>query len=129
MKYAFETIVVGIGAFLALLGVAFAKDAEFEAHMWVLFFVLLVSTVLLLRRIKFSQVASETADDKSGYFDEVVRYGIIATTFWGIVGFLVGVIVAFQLAIRISISNPGSTSVARVRCTPPRWSSPLAATH
>ena len=98
MKYAFETIVVGIGAFLALLGVAFAKDAEFEAHMWVLFFVLLVSTVLLLRRIKFSQVASETADDKSGYFDEVVRYGIIATTFWGIVGFLVGVIVAFQLA-------------------------------
>ncbi|WP_299861518.1 cytochrome-c oxidase, cbb3-type subunit I [uncultured Hoeflea sp.] len=98
MKYAFETIAVGIGAFLALLGVAFAKDDLFEAHMWVLFFVLLVSTVLLLRRIKFSSASVETADDKSGYFDEVVRYGIIATTFWGIVGFLVGVVVALQLA-------------------------------
>jgi cytochrome c oxidase cbb3-type subunit 1 len=98
MKYAFETIAVGIGAFLALLGVAFAKDDLFEAHMWVLFFVLLVSTVLLLRRIKFSTASGETADDQSGYFDEVVRYGIIATTFWGIVGFLVGVVVAFQLA-------------------------------
>ena len=98
MKYAFETIAVGIGAFLALLGVAFAKDDLFQAHMWVLFFVLLVGTVLLLRRVQFSPAAGESADDKSGYFDEVVRYGIIATTFWGIVGFLVGVIVAFQLA-------------------------------
>ncbi|WP_394688679.1 cytochrome-c oxidase, cbb3-type subunit I [Hoeflea sp.] len=98
MKYAFETIAVGIGAFLALLGVAFAKDDLFAAHMWVLFFVLLASTVLLLRRIQFSTAPGETADDKSGYFDEVVRYGVIATTFWGIVGFLVGVVVAFQLA-------------------------------
>ena len=98
MKYAFETIAVGLFAFLALLGVAFAKDDLFQAHMWVLFFVLLVSTVLLLRRIKFAPAVGESADDKSGYFDEVVRYGIIATTFWGIVGFLVGVVVAFQLA-------------------------------
>jgi cytochrome c oxidase cbb3-type subunit 1 len=98
MKYAFETIAVGIGAFLALLGVAFAKDDLFAAHMWVLFFVLLVSTVLLLRRVSFSPATGQSADDKSGYFDEVVRYGIIATTFWGIVGFLVGVVVAFQLA-------------------------------
>ncbi|MER3357230.1 MAG: cytochrome-c oxidase, cbb3-type subunit I [Hoeflea sp. D1-CHI-28] len=98
MKYAFETIAVGIGAFLALLGVAFAKDDLFAAHMWVLFFVLLVSTILLLRRIQFTTTAAQSADDKSGYFDEVVRYGVIATTFWGIVGFLVGVVVAFQLA-------------------------------
>ena len=99
MKYTTETIAVGISAFLALLGVAFAKDDQFAAHMTVLFFVLLVSTVLLMRRINFSSAAAvQSADDKSGYFDEVVRYGIIATTFWGIVGFLVGVVVAFQLA-------------------------------
>jgi cytochrome c oxidase cbb3-type subunit 1 len=78
MKYAFETIAVGIGAFLALLGVAFAKDDLFAAHMWVLFFVLLVSTVLLLRRVSFSPATGQSADDKSGYFDEVVRYGIMA---------------------------------------------------
>ena len=98
MKYATETIAVGISAFLALLGVAFAKDDLFAAHMWVLFFVLLVGTVLLMRRINFSPATGQSADDTSGYFDEVVKYGIIATTFWGIVGFLVGVVVAFQLA-------------------------------
>jgi cytochrome c oxidase cbb3-type subunit 1 len=65
MKYAFETIAVGIFAFLALLGVAFAKDDLFAAHMWVLFFVLLVSTVLLLRRIQFSPASGETADVKA----------------------------------------------------------------
>lgn len=32
------------------------------------------------------------------YFDGVVRAGVIATTFWGVVGFLVAVIIAFQLA-------------------------------
>ena len=32
------------------------------------------------------------------YMDGVVRAGVIATTFWGVVGFLVGVIIAFQLA-------------------------------
>ena len=32
------------------------------------------------------------------YNDEVVRKFVIAATFWGIVGFLVGVIIALQLA-------------------------------
>ncbi|MEL6551575.1 MAG: cytochrome-c oxidase, cbb3-type subunit I [Pseudomonadota bacterium] len=32
------------------------------------------------------------------YMDDVVRAGVIATAFWGIVGFLVGVLIAFQLA-------------------------------
>ena len=32
------------------------------------------------------------------YMDGVVRAGVIATAFWGVVGFLVGVIIAFQLA-------------------------------
>src|SRR5690606_17306946 len=34
----------------------------------------------------------------SAYLDGVVRYGAIATMFWGVVGFLVGVVVALQLA-------------------------------
>ena len=99
MKFAFETVVVGIGAFLALLGAAFAQDDLFEAHMWVLFFVLLCCTVVLLRRMSFSAPTTETGQvDSSGYMDEVIRYGAIATLFWGVAGFLVGVVVAAQLA-------------------------------
>jgi len=38
------------------------------------------------------------ADDEDGYQMNVVRLGVILTAFWGVVGFLVGVFVASQLA-------------------------------
>lgn len=37
--------------------------------------------------------------DASFYNDAVVKVATIATVFWGIVGFLVGVVIAWQLAI------------------------------
>ena len=40
MKYGAEIVGVGLAAFLALMGAAFAADDLFRAHMWVLFFVL-----------------------------------------------------------------------------------------
>ena len=99
VKYVTETIVLAVGAFIALLGAAFAQDRFFEAHMWVLFFVLLASTLFMVRRISFAPaVAAKPPHDDEGYFDDVVKYGVIATVFWGVVGFLVGVVVALQLA-------------------------------
>ncbi|PTM94204.1 cytochrome-c oxidase, cbb3-type subunit I [Mycoplana dimorpha] len=98
MKYTLEMVVLAVGAFLALVGAGFAQDRAFGAHMWVLFFVLLGSTLVLMRRINFQPVAAGSAAPQSEYFDEVVRYGVIATMFWGVVGFLVGVFVALQLA-------------------------------
>ncbi len=98
MKYVTETIVLAVGAFLALLGAAFAQDRLFEAHMWVLFFVLLASTLFMVRRVSFAPAGRAPAVQDDGYFDEVVKYGVIATVFWGVVGFLVGVVVALQLA-------------------------------
>ncbi|WP_377298627.1 cytochrome-c oxidase, cbb3-type subunit I [Rhizobium sp. SGZ-381] len=94
-------VALTVGAFLALLGAGFAHDDLFSAHMWVLFFTLAIFTVVLLRRVRFAP-AAVPAPARSGdapvYFDEVVKYGTIATVFWGVVGFLVGVVVALQLA-------------------------------
>ncbi len=99
MNYTLETMALAIGAFLALLGVAFAHDSLFAAHMWVLFFVLLGGTIIMVRRVSFAPVtAAQKAARDSEYFDEVIRYGVIATVFWGVVGFLVGVVIALQLA-------------------------------
>ncbi|QLF70590.1 cytochrome-c oxidase, cbb3-type subunit I [Peteryoungia desertarenae] len=99
MNYTFETLVMALLAFAALLGVAFAHDSLFAAHMWVAFFVLAGGTVIMLRRMSFAPVnAAVIARSKSEYQDEVVRYGVIATVFWGVVGFLVGVVVSLQLA-------------------------------
>ena len=99
MKNGFEALAVGLFAFVALLGAAFAQDTLFQQHMIVLLVVLSLSTVLLLRRVKFGAAASiPLHDHDAGYLDGVVRYGVIATAFWGIAGFLIGVIAASQLA-------------------------------
>ena len=96
MKNGFEAALVGLAAFAALMGAAFAQDSLFQAHAWILFFVLALSTLVLVRRVSVTQGGPE--EDKSGYMDGVIRYGILATIFWGVVGFLVGIIIASQLA-------------------------------
>jgi cytochrome c oxidase cbb3-type subunit I len=99
MKNAGTATAVGITAFLALMGAALGQDDLFRAHFWILFSVLAVATVILLRRVAFVPAGQASyGDDSSKYLDGVVRYGVIATLFWGTAGILVGVIVASQLA-------------------------------
>ena len=99
MKYGYELAAMVLATFLALMGAAFAADPLFQAHAWILFFILSGSSIVLMRRVRFAPAGQpEVAEDTSGYMDDVVRYGVIATMFWGIVGFLVGVIIAAQLA-------------------------------
>ena len=97
MNNSLGTALVGLGAFLSLLGAAFAQDAAFSTHAWVIFIVLAIATVVMLRNTKFS-AAGNAPVDTSGYMDGVIRYGTVITLFWGIVGFLVGVVIASQLA-------------------------------
>ena len=95
MKHGSAIIGLGVATFLVLLAAGFAYDAAFASHMWVLFFVLLISVVVLLRRTTFEPAP---VINRSAYMDEPIRYGVIATMFWAVVGLLVGVIVALQLA-------------------------------
>ena len=91
MKYGFSAISVVLGAFLALMAAALGQDEPFRINMWIAFVVLSIGAVLLLRRIQFATPGYPLMpDDTSGYFDEVIRYGVIASLFWGIAGFLVG---------------------------------------
>ena len=103
MKYPFETIAVGVAALLALLGAAFARDDVFQTHMWVAFFALSLGTVMLLRQTEYAGADAPASiplrDDRdTGYMDGPIRYGVIATMFWAVVGLLVGVVIAAQLA-------------------------------
>jgi len=99
MKNGFEAALVGFAAFLALLLAAFTHDPQFQIHAGIMFILLASGTILLLRRVRFTGPGIDSPPpDQNGYMDSVVRYGIIATAFWGIAGFLVGVIVASQLA-------------------------------
>jgi cytochrome c oxidase cbb3-type subunit I len=92
-------ITVALSAFLALLAAATGQDELFRAHFWILFTVLTLASIVLIRRVKFAAAGQVILpEDRSTYMDGVVRYGVIATLFWGGAGMLVGVIVASQLA-------------------------------
>jgi cytochrome c oxidase cbb3-type subunit 1 len=96
MKFGTEIACISLATFMALLAAIYAHDAAFESHMWVLFFVLLAFVVLLIRNSNGPQ-ESKSKDD-SGYMDGPVRYGVIATLFWAVIGLFAGLTVALQLA-------------------------------
>ena len=99
MKNGTEAALLGGATFVALLGAGFASDDLFRAHAWVLVIVLAASTIIMMKRMEFVPAGQAPAPrDTSGYRDDVIRYGVIATTFWGVVGLLAGVAIAAQLA-------------------------------
>jgi len=88
-------VLMGIYVLLAVLAISLgakADDLPFAVHM----FIFAAAAVLAL--VVKARSFGKPAPDASGYLDGVVRWGAIATVFWGVVGFLVGVVVALQLA-------------------------------
>ena len=81
----------GLALVAALVAAAKAHDGLFAAHAWVVAIACLIAIIVTARR-------SDAPEVDTKYLDGVVRYGVIATMFWGIVGFLVGVVIASQLA-------------------------------
>ena len=96
MNYASGTVLSGLGALFAVLLAGFSHDELFRTHMWILFATLAIFTILLMRNADYGLTPKKV--DQSTYMDGPIRYGVIATVFWGVVGFLVGVLIAAQLA-------------------------------
>ncbi len=85
-------------ALLAMLGAALAHDSQFAIHMGLIAIIALCLAIYRLRTMDVSGKAIPVQADDGGYMDGPVRYGTIATLFWGLAGFLVGVLIAWQLA-------------------------------
>ncbi len=90
------------GTFLSIVIAAKAQDAPMAAHAWLFAFALSAGAMTLWQR-HFSATARGPVqtEDGIGYNDGVVKAGTIATLFWGVAGFLVGVVIAFQLAFPV----------------------------
>ncbi|WP_119084526.1 cytochrome-c oxidase, cbb3-type subunit I [Altererythrobacter sp. B11] len=86
---------------LAVAGVAVARDAGFAAHMTIVAIAAFIGLVWNVYSADFSAVARgilRMPGDESRYDDDPVRWGVIATVFWGMAGFLAGLFIALQLA-------------------------------
>lgn len=90
-----KLIALGLVTLLALIAANYARDLAYMVN---------ALTVALAAAAAFIWVLRNTdepgqARDLSGeYMDGVVRAGVIATALWGVVGFLAGTFIAFQLA-------------------------------
>ena len=88
-----KIVSLGIIALVAAIAANWARDMAYQVHALIIMAVAAGLFVWTLRR------ADEPAPDRRyEYMDDVIRAGVIATTLWGIVGMLVGVVIAFQLA-------------------------------
>lgn len=91
--------ITGGAVFAAVVLAGLAQDSSFAQHMTVLAIVMAIATIILLRKYDPSAAPADyIAHDQSTYMDEPVRYGVVLTTFWGVIGFLVGLVAAAQLA-------------------------------
>ncbi len=85
---------LGLTALIAALAANWGHDIAYQVHALL---IMLVAAGLFVWQV--GQVGERRpVADASGYTDDVIRAGVIATGFWGIVGFLVGVVIALQLA-------------------------------
>ena len=89
---------LGIGAILALLIVAKTTSSPMAFHGYVMILAFVLGIVAVLNMGFRGKIKAEVSPVGVFYNDGVVKAGVIAAAFWGIVGFLVGDIIAWQLA-------------------------------
>ncbi|SLN47843.1 hypothetical protein AQS8620_01982 [Aquimixticola soesokkakensis] len=78
---------------LAAMASNYGRDFAYQVHAFIVMLAAAVTFVYVLR------ATGEPAKPRdTGYQDGVIRFGVVATTVWGIVGFLVGLVIALQLA-------------------------------
>jgi cytochrome c oxidase cbb3-type subunit 1 len=93
---------LGIGAVLGLVLSSHAVDPSFYYYGLLLFACCVLAAFFVVKSITApAKAVAAASGDAVIYNDEVVRAGVIATTFWGVVGFLAGLVIALQLAFPV----------------------------
>ena len=87
-------VTVGVLTVVAFLATAFTDDPAFRFHGYVF----LAAGIVALAALTLGLGNGWFKSDPGRYSDGVIRAGVIATMFWGVVGMTVGVFIASQLS-------------------------------
>lgn len=114
-----KLIALGSVAVLAAIAANYARadDLAYLVNAWIVMLAAGGMFLRVLRRMGNEQPSLEPHPETQ-YMDDVIRAGVIATAFWGVVGFLVGVVIAFQLAfpaLNLSDITLGYTNFGKLR--------------
>lgn len=105
-------------ALLALVMAALAVDMAFAVHMSIVAVACLIVLGAMVSRADYGAMARglfKMPASESVYDDDPVRWGVIATIFWGLAGLLVGLFIALQLAFPVLNLNLEYTTFGRLR--------------
>ena len=105
-------------ALLALVFAALAVDTPFAVHMVIIAVACLIVLWTRLSAADYGGMARgllKMPPDEGVYDDDPVRWGVIATIFWGLAGLAVGLYIALQLAFPVLNLGIEYTSFGRLR--------------
>ena len=108
---------LGLGL-LALVMAAAAVDAPFAVHMAIVAVACLVMLWMTISRTDYAKVTRgllKMPDNQGVYDDDPIRWGVIATLFWGIAGMAAGLFIALQLAFPALNLDLEYTTFGRLR--------------
>ena len=91
-----DMLAMGSALLIAVIGMVW-RNAGVDPGMRIHGLILLIASAAGLIYVLTHRTNS--TEDRSGYFDGPVRVATVACVLWGVVGFLVGDIIAWQLAI------------------------------
>ena len=98
-------------AFAAVGCVVVAADWGFSVHMTICALAGLIAAFATMR----DAANPPRPLDTGRYDDQVIRWGVIATLFWGVAGFAVGLLIALQLAFPVLNFPTEFTTFGRLR--------------
>ena len=105
-------------AVLALILAAVASDSGFAIHMGIFFVAALLAAVAQMRGADYARLTgliARPAMAPTTYDDEPIRWGVVATVFWAVVGFAAGLYIALQLTFPALNLGTEYTTFGRLR--------------
>ncbi len=94
MERFFIVVFVGTISLLGILIAGYGRDTGYVIHGWII----VAFSIVAIKRLL--DTWSEPEEDAPlEYNDAVIRFGVVAAFFWGLIGFAVGGVIAWQLAI------------------------------
>lgn len=106
-----------LAALLAFFALAFSADSGFAIHMGIIMLAALIALWATMSGADYGAIARGALrmPDPGRYDDDPIRWGVIATVFWGLAGFLVGLLIALQLAYPVLNLGLEWTTFGRLR--------------
>lgn len=105
-------------ALLALAMAVMAVDTPYAVHMTIMMIAALLALWFTMSRADYGAIARgilKSPADQGQYDDDPIRWGVIATLFWGTAGLAAGLFIALQLAYPALNFNLEFTTFGRLR--------------